>query len=231
MNKVLIAAIGAAAMSLASLAAPSCARAADLPYGSGAPAGYDYPPAFTWTGFYLGANLGFGFGAFNGYGANYLGESPLGGALGLTAGYNYQSGNLLVGAEGDYAWSHISDSASFPRPGVSSSGTLQTIATVRGRVGYAMDRILVFGTVGYAGGNIRGVLNNVPSSAVADQTYYANGFALGLGVEYAITPKISAKAEYLYTSLGSNTYFNNTPNVSSAGANINLLRAGVNYKF
>ncbi len=231
MNKVLIAAIGAAAMSLVSLAATSCASAADVPYPGGAPATYDYPPAFTWSGFYLGVNVGFGFGDFNGYGANYLGQSPIGGALGLTGGYNYQSGNLLAGVEGDFAWSHISDETTYPRPGVSASGTIQNITTIRGRVGYAMDRILVFGTAGYAGANIRGVLNNVLYPAVADQTYYANGFALGLGVEYAITPKISAKAEYLYTSLGSNTYFNNTPNVSTAGANINLLRAGVNYKF
>lgn len=230
MNKVLIAAIGGAAMFFASLAATR-ASAGDLPYRAGAPAGYDYPPAFTWNGLYLGANLGFGFGGFSGYGANYLGQSPIGGALGGTAGYNYQSGNLLVGVEGDYAWTHISGDASYPRPGVSSSGTIQNINTVRARGGYVMDRILIFGTAGYAGGNIRGVLNNVLYPAVADQTYYANGFALGLGVEYAITPKISAKAEYLYTSLGSNTFFNNTPNVSNAGANINLLRAGVNYHF
>ncbi len=72
MKKVLIAAIGGAAMSFASLA-----QAADLPYTRGAPSTYDYPAAFTWSGLYLGANFGFGFGAFNGYGANYFGNSPM----------------------------------------------------------------------------------------------------------------------------------------------------------
>ncbi len=225
MKKVLIAAIGGAAISFASLA-----QAADLPYDRGAPSSYDYPPAFTWTGLYLGANFGFGFGGFNGYGANYFGDSPMGGALGLTAGYNFQSGNLLAGVEGDYAWSHISDSATYYR-GVTSSGTVQNIDTVRARFGYAMDRVLIYGTGGYAGGNVRGVLNNAPASAVADQSFYANGFTLGFGAEYAITPHITAKAEYLYVALGSNTYFNSTPNVSSAGANLNLLRGGLNYKF
>ena len=169
-----------------------------------------------------------GFGGFNGYGANYFGKSPAGGAFGLTAGYNYQSGNLVVGIEGDYAWSHIANSSnSFT--GVTSTGVLQNVDTVRARFGYAADRALFFATAGYAGGNIRGVLTSPLS--VDDQTRYANGFALGLGVEYAITPHITAKAEYLYTSLGSNSYFNNTPAYASAGANINILRTGVNYKF
>ena len=223
MKKVLIAVIGGAAASFASLA-----QAADLPYTKSAPANYDYPPTFTWTGFYVGGNAGIGFGGFNGYGANYFGKSPAGGAFGLTAGYNYQSGNLLIGVEGDYAWSHIADSAN-PYGGVYSTGMLQNVDTVRARFGYAADRALFFATAGYAGANIRGVLNS--PAAVGDVTHYANGFALGLGVEYAITPHISAKAEYLYTSLGTNSYFGGTPAYASAGANINLLRTGVNYKF
>ena len=225
MKKVLIALIGGAAISFASLA-----QAADLPYRGGAAQSYDYPPSFTWTGFYAGANFGAGIGGFNGPGANYFGSSPAGLLFGLTGGYNYQSGNLMVGAEGDYAWSHIADSAN-PYRGVTSTGVVQNIDTIRARFGYAADRFLVYGTGGYAGANIRGVLNNTPSMAVADQSLYANGFTLGLGVEYAITPHITAKAEYLYVSLASNNYFNNTPNYTSAGANLNLLRGGVNYKF
>jgi outer membrane immunogenic protein len=225
MKKVLIAGIGGAAMSLASLA-----QAADLPYRSGAPSGYDYPPAFTWTGAYLGAVLGFGFGSFNGAVANYFGESPKGGLIGLTAGYNYQSGTLLAGVEADYAWSHIADETT-NFPATYASGSVQGLLTIRGRFGYAMDRLLPYITAGYAGGNVRGTLTNLPASAVADQTFYSNGFALGAGAEYAITPHISAKAEYLYVGLSSNTFYANTPNVSSGGAGLSLLRAGVNYKF
>ncbi|WP_294541145.1 outer membrane beta-barrel protein [uncultured Rhodoblastus sp.] len=224
MKKVLIAMVGGAALGAASLA-----QAGDLP---GRPYGqsYDAPPSFTWTGFYAGAQLGVGFGGFNGPGAAYFGSSPSGGLIGLTAGYNFQSGNLMVGAEGDYAWSHIADQATF-MPGVSSTGVVQNIDTIRARFGYAAERLLAYGTGGYAGANIRGVLNNAPASAVADQTFYANGFTLGVGVEYAITPHITAKAEYLYVSLGTNSYFNSTPNYTSVGTNLNLLRAGVNYKF
>ncbi|MCI4677642.1 porin family protein [Rhodoblastus acidophilus] len=224
MKKVSIALIGGAAICFASLA-----QAADLPYGAAA-SNYDYPSTFTWSGFYAGLNAGAGFGNFNGSGQAYLGSSPSGWLMGATVGYNYQQGNLLIGAEGDYDWSRIASDASVA-PGVASTGIIQNLATIRGRVGYAMDRILVFGTGGYAGGDIRGVLNNIPAHAVADQSYWANGWTLGLGAEYAITPHITAKAEYLYASLGSNDYFNSTPNYMSAGANVNILRAGLNYKF
>ncbi len=224
MKKVLIALIGGTAMSFASLA-----QAADLPYRNSAPSSYDYPPSFTWTGFYAGVNGGLGIGGFNGSGANYFGRDPVGGAFGLTAGYNYQSGNLLIGGEGDYAWSHIADSAS-PGVGMASTGVVQNLDTIRARVGYTQDRALFYGTGGYAGGDIRGVLNNVPTT-FADQTRYANGFTLGFGFEYAITPHITAKAEYLYASLGSNSYFTGTPSAVSAGVNLNVLRGGVNYKF
>lgn len=225
MKKVSIAVIGGAAMCIASLA-----QAADLPYRSAAPGNYDYPPSFTWTGFYAGLNTGVGIGTYNGTGAPYFGSDPKGWLLGVTAGYNYQSGNLLMGGEADFDWSRIASDATV-YPGVTSTGIVQNMSTIRARFGYTMDRILVFGTGGYAGASIRGVLNNVPRGSVADQSYWANGFALGFGAEYAITPHITAKAEYIYTSFGSNTYFTGTPNVSSVGANINLLRAGVNYKF
>lgn len=224
MKKVLIALIGGTAMSFASLA-----QAADLPYRKDAPASYDYPPSFTWTGLYAGVNAGAGVGGFNGSGANDFGRSPVGGAYGLTGGYNYQSGNLLIGAEGDYAWSHIADSAS-PAIGGASTGMVQNLDTIRARVGYTMDRALVYGTGGYAGADIRGVLTRAPATFL-DETRYANGFTLGFGFEYAITPHITAKAEYLYASLGSNSYFGGTPNSVSTGVNLSLLRGGVNYKF
>jgi outer membrane immunogenic protein len=225
MKKVSIAVIGGAAMSIASLA-----QAADLPYRSAAPGNYDYPPSFTWTGFYAGVNLGGGIGNFSGSGAPYFGSDPSGWLAGFTAGYNYQSGNLLLGGEADYDWSRIASDASV-FPGVASTGIVQNMTTIRARFGYAMDRILVYGTGGYAGASVRGVLSNVAQSAFADQSYWANGFALGVGAEYALTPHITAKAEYLYTSLGNSTYFAGTPNVSNVGANLSLLRAGVNYKF
>jgi outer membrane immunogenic protein len=225
MKKVSIALISGVAISFASLA-----QAADLPYSNGAPSSYDYPATFTWTGFYAGLNVGAGLGTFLGGGQTYFGSNPNGGMVGGTVGYNYQSGNLLMGIEGDYDWSHFAASATSV-PGVISSGNIDNIATVRGRFGYAMDRLLVFGTAGYAGADIAGTLSNYPAKAVANQSFWSNGYALGFGGEYAVTPHITVKAEYLYTAFGSNDYFNLTPNYMNASAHVNMLRAGVNYKF
>jgi outer membrane immunogenic protein len=225
MKKVSIAVIGGAAMTIASLA-----QAADLPRRYDAPsAAYDPSPVYSWNGLYVGGSAGVGFGGFGGVGTADFGRSPMGGVFGLTAGYNYQSGKLVVGVEGDYAFSHISDSA-VPAAGAVSSGVVQNLSTVRARFGYAADRLLIYATGGYAGGNVRGNYSSVPF--VGEESHYSNGWALGLGMEYAITPHFSLKAEYLYAGLGSNTFFGANPlYMTSASANISQLRAGVNYHF
>jgi outer membrane immunogenic protein len=220
MKKVMIAAVGAMAFA-------SVAQAADLPYRKSAPADYDVPPAFTWTGAYLGVNAGLAFGSFSG-GQRYFGGSPLGGLYGFTGGYNYQQGKLVVGGEGDFAFGHVADAAT-PFVGGSSTGVVENFFSVRARVGYAMDRALFYGTGGYAGTDVRGAVAG-PNTAL-DQTHVANGWTLGAGMEYAITPHFSAKAEYLYASMGNNTFFGGTNYGVSNGVNINLLRAGVNYHF
>jgi outer membrane immunogenic protein len=225
MKKVLIVAIGTMAASFASLA-----QAADLPYRKSAPTDYDYPPAFTWTGAYLGVNAGLGIGAFTNGGQRDFGSSPIGGLYGFTGGYNYQQGKLVVGGEGDFAFGHVADAAS-PGVGIVSTGVVENFFSVRGRVGYAMDRFLLFGTGGYAGADVRGALSG--GTYALDQTHVANGWTLGLGMEYAITPHFSAKAEYLYASMGNNNYFGGAPApfATSNGVNLNILRAGVNYHF
>ena len=226
MKKVLIVAIGTAATACASLA-----QAADLPYTKSAPTNYDYPPAFTWTGAYLGVNAGLGIDAFTNGSQRLFGSRPMGGLYGFTGGYNYQQGKLVVGGEGDFAFGHVADSASPTLGGINavSTGVIENFFSVRGRVGYAMDRLLIFGTGGYAGAGVRGAVAG--GTYALDQTRVANGWTLGLGMEYAITPHFSAKAEYLYASMGNNNYFNGTPGYVSSGVNLNILRAGVNYHF
>jgi outer membrane immunogenic protein len=64
-----------------------------------------------------------------------------------------------------------------------------------------------------------------------NESHYLNGYAVGAGIEYPITTKISIKGEYLFTGFGSSTYFSGTRDATSAGANINLIRAGLNYHF
>jgi outer membrane immunogenic protein len=58
-----------------------------------------------------------------------------------------------------------------------------------------------------------------------------NGYAVGAGVEYSITPRVSVKAEYLFTSVGPNSYFNGTVNSINSGVNFSTVKAGINYHF
>lgn len=225
MKKILLGTAAIIALSAVS------AQAADLPRRNQAPAPYYAAPVplFTWTGFYLGVNAGYGFGHFNGAGKNYFNAAD-GGEIGVTAGYNYQVNNIVLGIEGDFDLASQSGKAS-PAAGIAGSGRVTSFGTLRGRLGYSIDRALLYVTGGYAGANIKGTVATTVPALFARESQYHNGYALGLGLEYAFTNNISAKAEYLYTNFSSTGYFAGTTSPVSAGASVNHLRAGVNYRF
>ncbi len=115
---------------------------------------------------------------------------------------------------------------------VNCGGGCQTandwLATVRGRAGYAWDRILFYGTGGAAFGNIQAKLNGAGVTTLSTQT----GWTAGAGIEGAFAPNWTAKVEYLYVNLGTAAC---SAAVCGAPASIplteNIVRAGVNYKF
>jgi outer membrane immunogenic protein len=104
------------------------------------------------------------------------------------------------------------------------------MTTERLRVGIAMDRSLFFITGGYAGVETRAsFIDN--AGAFGAQNAWRNGGVVGGGVEYAFTNNISAKAEYLYAPMSSQTYFGGTPYAENSGLSMSLARVGLNYKF
>jgi outer membrane immunogenic protein len=192
------------------------AFAADLPTHKMAPTPVPayVPPAFTWTGFYIGVNGGYGFGSSGGDFGN-----PSGGLVGGTAGYNYQIGQFVLGVEGDWDWADITKS------GVNAVGPYSTkiddIATVRARAGFAIDRALFYVTGGYAGADTQLSINGFGS-----QSEWRSGGVIGGGLEYAFTNNISAKAEYLFAPLQSQSF-----DGAKSDVDLSLVRAGLNYKF
>jgi len=220
-------------LALLGLGLASPAVAADLPSRHAAPT-LDYyapPPVFTWTGFYAGLNGDMGLGRASGGGDTAFGNL-FGGLGGVTAGYNYQSGSLLVGAEADIAFGSVSGSGS-PAFGATSTGRIQGLGTARVRFGYVYDRAIIYLTGGYAGASLHGDLNDTGGTPnlFVSQSQYLSGWTLGAGAEFAVTPHVSVKGEYLFTALGASTLFGGTRDAFGAGATLNLLRAGVNYKF
>jgi len=99
------------------------------------------PPPYNWSGFYLGANGGGGWSAS--HWDSVGGTNGSGGVVGGTAGLNWQTGHAVFGIEGDIDWSNIKGTTTTACP---AGCTTQNdwLATVRGRAGYAFDRVLPY---------------------------------------------------------------------------------------
>lgn len=222
MNRTLIASVIAGAAVAALAAAPS--RAADL--GPAAPPQtYVAPPApsaYDWTGFYVGINGGYGWGRFPNNGGAALGNAG-GGLVGGTLGYNWQFGQFVAGLETDLDWADVSDRDA----ATGAHARLNYEGTVRGRLGYAFDRILLYGTGGFAYGGVK-----VGAPGVGNITQTGTGWTIGGGIEYAVWRNLSAKIEYRYTDLGRNSYNFAAPvGTVRAGYRGSQVLAGINYKF
>ena len=207
------------------LAAPSFA--ADMPRGYRD----DYvAPIFGWGGVYVGLNGGYGWGQTDWSSSATTGSnSPAGGLFGGTIGFNAQSGAFVFGAEGDVDgnWMRDSNSTGTGICGAPGCG-IQTswFATARARVGYAFDRVLLYATAGAAFGDVQMQANGL--SATTDRA----GWTAGVGIEYAFLGPWSAKAEYLYSDLGSASCGAATCGIdTTVSFKTNMLRLGVNYRF
>jgi outer membrane immunogenic protein len=227
------------------------AQAADL-----GPLPYRVPPppmVLGWTGFYVGANVGGGWSVakstfdFAGGPAFASASNPLTGAVGGgQAGYNWQTGPLVLGVEADIQASSLKGSLTAPPCPASICGVdvsasytqkMDWFGTVRGRLGYATDAWLVYGTAGYAYGNATTEASASAGavSASTSRKEFRDGFVVGGGVEFAFAPRWTAKAEYLYLDFGSaNTSwtFTGIPTVNDRiKIYENVVRGGVNYRF
>jgi len=218
----------AGCLALGVLVAAQGAVAADL---SVAPL-YKAPPsevtqAYNWTGFYFGVNGGGGWGSSRWQGVDRVGLS--GGQVGGTAGYNWQIGKAVVGVEGDVDWSGLQGTATSTLCPGGSCGTSDTwLSTVRGRVGYAFDRVLPYVTGGLAVGDIQAATPGLPGGSNTNA-----GWTLGGGIELALPGNWSAKAEYLHVDLGAfncGTGCGVLPN-ENVSLHQDVFRAGVNYHF
>lgn len=204
----------------------SSAVAADLPTSKGPPVapGY-YVAPFSWTGFYLGVNAGWEFANLN---ASNFGN-PNGGVFGGQAGYNMQMNQFVLGLEADLEGTGSSTTNTYAL-GTNKFGT-HTLTTERVRAGFAMDRTLFYLTGGYAGVQTSASYTDTVFGGSGWASQWRNGGAIGGGVEYAFTNNITAKAEYLYLPFGNANYFSGTPDGENSGLSMNLVRAGLNYKF
>jgi outer membrane immunogenic protein len=239
-------------LSTALLTVAGTAFAADLPMRS-APAAY-MAPVFTWTGFYVGVNAGYARSWNKTTDVDYYDYggtkefSKSGFTGGAQAGYNWQMGALVLGAETDINF--LGNKSSEVGKYDSFRSDARYFGTVRARAGVAVDRALIYVTGGLAYGNTRNGWGYYRDNG---GTYYSGwtdsftsnktriGFAVGAGVEYALTQNWTVKVEGLYVDLGSNgatcssTYCGTTNGTKLYRAKFDnsaaIVRAGVNYKY
>ncbi|MGA8616573.1 MAG: outer membrane beta-barrel protein [Xanthobacteraceae bacterium] len=248
------------------------AAAADLPIK--APV---ITPIYNWTGFYVGGNAGYAWGNANdamALGGSWLTDgsgdnlvlNPLGnGQLhpngftgGIQVGYNFQTGHWVTGVEADATYfglkeqfsNTVTNAFSGDPYTFASSFESSWLVTVRPRIGYAFDRLLVYATGGLAITNQKFSQSitqlNVAFTEAGAASATTAGWTVGAGAEYALDKRWSVKAEYLYVDPGAVSFSTtgSCPTVPaiaaacavyngahSADLKVNIVRTGLNYHF
>lgn len=219
------------------LAAPAfAADVAPRVRPQGAPVYQAPPQSFDWSGFYLGLNGGYALGRSSWNDPAAGGDSGRfntnGGLLGGQIGYNWQTGNTVIGLESDINWAKLSGSAANGGVCATNGGgecrTEQSwFGTTRARLGYSFANIMPYVTGGLAYGNIKAV------QPTGTQSDVKTGWTAGGGVEYGINRNWSAKAEYLHIDLGTATFMGAASGTNTLNVPIteDILRAGLNYRW
>jgi outer membrane immunogenic protein len=207
MKKILLSSVALLGLATGAVAADLPSRRAPAPIIAAA-------PLFTWTGFYVGVNAGYGWSNDDFDAVDLADEDDDGGFVGgAQVGYNYQIGSFVVGLEGDIQYADFGADGTFDFDGDGvfddDFDSSDWFGTVRARAGVAFDRALIYATGGFA---------------FADD---ATGWTVGGGVEYAFTNNLSAKIEGLYVNLDNDDDFPGFDGETDFG----VVRAGLNFRF
>ena len=211
------------------LSSIGAAQAADLPPRAPAPAPAVVVPApgYNWTGFYIGANGGYGW---SGASATVAGVTVDGGDLkgpfaGGQVGYNFQSGMFVFGVEADGQWANIKESYSIV--GLTFTDKINYFFTARGRLGVAAQNVLFYGTGGYAHiGAKSSVTDGITTLSVSGDR---GGWTAGGGAEIGFG-NASIKFEYLYIqTFDKDEIVFGVP--VSWNVHVHTVKAGLNYRF
>lgn len=221
----------AAALLATAALASSPVAAADLGEGRPVRPPQDFAPPVQyndigpWSGFYLGATAGYGFGQGRADGDNGRFGFDQSGALGTVfAGYNWQMGRAVLGVEADIGTGNLKSSTS------GTSGVLNTdlnaMGSIRGRAGVLVSpALLLYGTAGIGWASYDIGLAGFPSET---KTY--TGLQVGAGLEYMISRNLTLRTEYIYSDYGREV-LSNTSGANGYKPDSHAIRAGVAIKF
>lgn len=213
---------------IAALLSTGAAQAADIPPGPPIQRTAVVAPAWSWTGVYAGLNAGYGMATASAFGFSEDLDGFVGGAQ---VGGNWQNGALVVGIEADFQGTTQSKTASITVLGVTitEKDSVPWFGTVRGRIGGAFDRLLVYATGGWAYAQFKIDVTAAGIASLSSSTS-KGAFVYGGGAEYRFADRWSAKVEYIRLDTGdTNVTLLGVP--FTAKLTDNVIRAGINYHF
>ena len=215
--------------------------------------------ANTWSGPYVGVSLGGArqfapswtyFNPNNGARFSLTSQGNWGVLGGVQGGYNWQSGALILGVEGDVSRTSLSQTRTVPTIGAGSFARMSAaddwLASLRGRVGFVgWNNTLIYVAGGLASASIEDIGHMTRFVAAAEyvadaaSTAIRAGWVVGGGAEWMVDPHVTVRLEYLYYDL------DNTPSLAGpispgifipvrftwANYRVQVLRASLNYKF
>src|SRR6266404_5022589 len=249
MRKLFHTAAAAAALLALSMAANAAEVGARPPVYAPPPI-YVAPP-FSWTGFYLGANIGGAWGHRNVtdslFGLSLSNSVNNNGAFigGGQLGFNYQFGNFVLGIEGDFDGIANTNTAAngVVGPGIGTillTSNNRWITTLAARVGVANDTWLFYGKAGggWVGSDKFTITNTATGASITGSNTNTNsGWLVGAGIEWAFAPNWSIKIEYDYLGLNSQTFtvpaggFLAGDTFTTSNPNVQMVKIGANYLF
>ncbi len=206
-------------------------------------------PAFAqdWAGPEIGLQGGYGWGTSSGNLDCYptscppardpYSFSPNGALGGVHAGYNFQFGQVVLGLEGDAEGAGLSGSKTNPNLDAGAIYTEHTSldfdASIRGKLGIAWTRALIYGTGGVAFGDVKTTIGfQGASTAFESMDEVRVGWTAGAGAEYQITPNWEAGIEYRYTDLGHQGFASAANDaVDSNEFNFSAVQLRISYRF
>lgn len=162
------------------------------------PAAAYAPAGFNWSGLYVGLDGGYAWGDVEGVFDSAGADSALStldtdsGLVGVHIGYDHQIGNFVIGVEGDYMEAFEEDSLIDSEDDKQETG-LESLTSIRGRLGYAFGPALIYATAGYAKADFELSVENETGEVEFDE----DGVVYGGGFAWALAPNVSLRGEYL----------------------------------
>ena len=221
---------------LLGLGATGVASAADLAVKARPAAA----PVYSWTGCYIGANVGAGLSRMDTTqqlptDANLGREDDSGFIGGGQAGCDFQTGNLVFGVQGQADFGNVNGQHSLlGLPTSSETNALRSVGTATGRIGYLFTpSFLAYGKGGIAFMNNRNQILNSAGAVTDSSSFTLPGMTVGAGFEWMFAPNWSMFAEYNYMFIEPDAaqQFNPVGDVINTRQVTQTALFGVNYKF